>query len=427
MQARLYCLLIIFGLVLSACGGNAPNPGLDAYASTPQAGQPTQGQTQGLESGSISNGCTVQSPRPTPGPTEVSLFPPVTGADWVRGPEEAPVTILAYSDFECESCARLAAMLEEVQSEFPDQVRFVFRHLPLTGTEEKPFHEKAALAAQAAEAAGEQGKFWEMHDLLFERQGEWIQLEPAEFEEWLGEQAGELDLDGEQFRADLTAEVNVEEIQAAWERALSIGMLSAPFILVNGQIWPSDMPLSQSTLEGLVRLNLLEGRQFTTCPPMEIDPDGQYTATIQTEHGDIVIGLFADKAPIAVNNFVFLARQGWFDGVTFHRVLPGFMAQAGDPSGTGFGGPGYAFVNEDTGIKFDRPGLVAMANAGADTNGSQFFITYGPASHLDGGYTIFGEVLRGMEVVEKLAPRNPEQSPDLPPGDQILGVTITEK
>jgi cyclophilin family peptidyl-prolyl cis-trans isomerase len=187
------------------------------------------------------------------------------------------------------------------------------------------------------------------------------------------------------------------------------------------------MPLTQSTLEGLVELNLLEGRQFTTCPPVEIDPNKQYTATIQTEQGDILISLFADKAPIAANNFIFLARQGWFDGVTFHRVLPGFMAQAGDPSGTGFGGPGYAFVNEDTGIKFDRPGLVAMANAGPDTNGSQFFITTGPAPHLDGGYTIFGEVLQGMEVVEKLTPRNPEQSADLPPGDQILGVTISEK
>jgi len=140
------------------------------------------------------------------------------------------------------------------------------------------------------------------------------------------------------------------------------------------------------------------------------------------------VKLFPDIAPITVNSFVFLAEDGWFDGVSFHRVLPGFMAQGGDPSGSGMGGPGYAFKNETSpDLTFNRKGLLAMANSGPDTNGSQFFITYAPASHLDGGYTIFGEVLEGMDVVESLTPRDPSQGGDLPEGDRIISITIQEQ
>jgi cyclophilin family peptidyl-prolyl cis-trans isomerase len=148
---------------------------------------------------------------------------------------------------------------------------------------------------------------------------------------------------------------------------------------------------------------------------------------LHTEKGDITLDLFADKAPLAVNNFVFLARQGWFDGITFHRVLPDFMAQTGDPTGTGYGGPGYAFDNEITDLKFDGPGVLGMANAGPGSNGSQFFITYAPAPHLDGGFTIFGRLISGMDVLQKLTPRDPSQPVELPPGDKLVHVTIIEK
>jgi cyclophilin family peptidyl-prolyl cis-trans isomerase len=129
-----------------------------------------------------------------------------------------------------------------------------------------------------------------------------------------------------------------------------------------------------------------------------------------------------------VNSFIFLAKNNWFDGVTFHRVLPDFVAQAGDPTGSGFGGPGYAFDNEiDPTLTFDRAGILAMANAGPGSNGSQFFITYTAVPRLDGDYTIFGQVASGMEVVSNLTPRNPAESMDLPPGDKILDVEIIEK
>jgi len=158
---------------------------------------------------------------------------------------------------------------------------------------------------------------------------------------------------------------------------------------------------------------------------MTVDASRDYTAHIQTSRGDFDIKLYPDQAPLAVNSFVFLAQQGWFDGVGFHRVLPGFIAQTGDPSGTGSGGPGYVFKNEvSDGLKFNRAGLVGMANAGADTNGSQFFITYDAAPSLDGAYTIFGEVTAGMEVVESLTPRDPASGGELPAPDTILSVTI---
>ncbi|NPV86563.1 MAG: peptidylprolyl isomerase [Anaerolineae bacterium] len=160
---------------------------------------------------------------------------------------------------------------------------------------------------------------------------------------------------------------------------------------------------------------------------MMIDVNKRYTATVKmAKGGEFVIQLYADKAPITVNNFVFLAREGYYNGTTFHRVLEGFMAQGGDPTGSGRGGPGYVFVNEDSDLKFDRAGVVAMANAGRDTNGSQFFITFGPQERLNGGYTIFGQVISGMDVVNGITRRDPEQNPDFR-GDVIASITITEE
>lgn len=166
--------------------------------------------------------------------------------------------------------------------------------------------------------------------------------------------------------------------------------------------------------------------QWDAPPPMQIDPNKQYIATLDTEKGKIVVELLAKDAPITVNNFVFLARQGFYDGVTFHRVLKDFVAQGGDPTGTGMGGPGYFIPNENDNAKFDRPGLVAMANSGRDRNGSQFFITFKELPHLNGGYTIFGRVTSGLEVALALTLRDPDQNPDFP-GDRLNSVTIEER
>jgi cyclophilin family peptidyl-prolyl cis-trans isomerase len=318
--------------------------------------------------------------------------------------------------------------MEQLTKTFPNDVRFVYRNYPLIGTPESPFHDKAALATQAAEAAGKQGKFWEMHDVLFNKQADWSTLSVADFQQWLIQQAGTINLDVDKFTTDLTSTELVNFAQAAWEDGQKINLNSTPSIFLNGEPWPSGVTMNTTNFSTVIQLTLLEDRQFTECPPMAIDVTKQYIATLRTEKGDIVIELYADKAPLAVNSFIFLAHNGWFDGITFHRVMPGFVAQAGDPSGTGYGTPGYAFKNEiSSDLKFDSPGVVGMANAGADSNGSQFFITYSAQPTLDGDYTIFGKVIQGMDVATSLTPRDPSQSADLPPGVKILSVTIEEK
>ncbi len=168
-------------------------------------------------------------------------------------------------------------------------------------------------------------------------------------------------------------------------------------------------------------------KQWSTPPEMTIDVNKSYTATIETAKGNIVIELLPKIAPKTVNNFVFLARQGFYDGGTFHRVIKDFMAQGGDPSGTGAGGPGYSFEDEfSSDVTFDGPGLLAMANAGPATNGSQFFITYVATPHLNGLHTIFGKVTAGLEVALALTERDP-QDPNAPPGDVIKTISIEEK
>ncbi len=157
-------------------------------------------------------------------------------------------------------------------------------------------------------------------------------------------------------------------------------------------------------------------KQYDSPPSMSIEPSANYTATIKTNCGAISLELLADKAPITVNNFVFLAKDGFYDGVVFHRVIPDFMIQGGDPTGTGSGGPGYRFQDEfDPSVTFAKSGVLAMANAGPGTNGSQFFITLAPTPHLNGAHTIFGRVVQGQDVVEAIvATRGPGDRPKEP-------------
>jgi cyclophilin family peptidyl-prolyl cis-trans isomerase/tetratricopeptide (TPR) repeat protein len=168
-------------------------------------------------------------------------------------------------------------------------------------------------------------------------------------------------------------------------------------------------------------------QMYSTAPPMVIDPAKTYQATIVTEQGNIVLELYADRVPNTVNNFVFLARDGYYDNTAFHRVIPDFMAQGGDPTGTGTGGPGYSFADEfDPGLLHDSPGTLSMANSGPNTNGSQFFITYEAAPWLDGGHAVFGRVIQGIEVLQSLTPRDPQQAPGFE-GDKILTILIKEE
>jgi len=158
-----------------------------------------------------------------------------------------------------------------------------------------------------------------------------------------------------------------------------------------------------------------KAKVYSAPPPMTIDTSKQYTAIIETEKGDLVLELFAEDVPVTVNNFVFLAREGFYDGTTFHRVIPGFMAQGGDPTGTGTGTPGYSFADEFT-EHTHVAGALSMANRGPNTNGSQFFITYTPQHHLDGRHSVFGQLIEEMDVLNNIQQ-----------GDTVIRITIEEE
>lgn len=165
---------------------------------------------------------------------------------------------------------------------------------------------------------------------------------------------------------------------------------------------------------------------FAERPELTIDADKKYTAVIETEKGAFRIQLRPDLAIQTVNSFIFLAREGYYDGVTFHRVIPGFMAQGGDPTGTGSGGPGYSLPAEFSDTPYVR-GTVGMARtADPDSGGSQFFITFGEQTNLNGQYTVFGEITEGMDIVDSLSPRDPDD-PSAPPGDAIISIEILEE
>lgn len=300
-----------------------------------------------------------------------------------------------------------------LEDAYGDKVRVAYRHLPLIS-----LHDKAVITAEAAEAAGAQGQFFEMHDLLYERQGDWAGLsgEDEVIISKMVEYAAELGLDTERFQQELNDHVYRDKILTDYEAYSQFGRLATPTYAVNNVL------VSANEVSVVIDLILLQDRMYTDAPPQVIDPEKDYTATIRTERGDIVIELYTKRAPVNVNSFVFLAQEGWYDGTTFYVVLPGTATQAGDPTNTGAGYPGYGcgaeIIPEYT---FDKAGLVGLAPS------SQFIITYSAVSQLDSEVTIIGKVVQGMDVAESLTPRDPSQGVALPPGDVVQTIIIKEK
>jgi cyclophilin family peptidyl-prolyl cis-trans isomerase len=318
-------------------------------------------------------------------------------------------------------------VLARLVDAYPEHVQIVYRHFPLNR-----IHANAQKAAEASEAAGAQGAFWEYHDLLFERLSQWGSLNESAAHTYFVALADELGLDGAALGADLDNGTYAAYVTDMETESIAIGLTGTPSVIVDGFLIP-NVPFEYAVWENYVQQRILMAeaeailvdKQYDTAPPMTIDVDASYQATIRLESGaEIVIELLPQSAPETVNNFVFLAQEGWYDGVTFHRVIPGFMAQTGDPTGLGIGDPGYAINDEfDPELSHSGPGIVSMANSGPNTGGSQFFITYAPATHLDGLHAIFGRVIEGMAVVEGITPRDP-QDPNAPDGDRIMTITI---
>ncbi len=279
-------------------------------------------------------GTPTASPIPiTPLPT-LEPIAPISESDWVRGPADAPITLLLYSDFDCSTCADLAAVLSDLLAMHPDDIRLVFRDFPLL-----TIREKASLAAQAAASAGEQGKFWEMHDLLFARYDEWAALTPEQFTSWLGRNATGAGVQAAQLLDDLRSRRFEPVVADAYNQAVASGIPGTPFLFFNRDLFL--LPPTIENLEANVRLSLLTARQFAAPPPMTLDPDTDYYARLRLNVGEVIIDLFEDSAPQAVNSFVYLAESGWYDDTPAFRVVRGQYVELGDPSGTGFGAPGF--------------------------------------------------------------------------------------
>jgi cyclophilin family peptidyl-prolyl cis-trans isomerase/protein-disulfide isomerase len=335
------------------------------------------------------------------------------------GPANAPVTIVVFSDYQCPYCALLAAVLKQVRLTHSNDVRLVFVNTPLSS------HDKDAFATQAVEAADLQGKFWEMHDLLFDKQAAWSALTPSAFQAWAIQQAAGLGMDPAKFQADFNGKPVADRLQQALQSTASQPIVP-PLMFINGST-PYTGLADFASLDTVVRMEALTARQLSACPSWVIDPLEQYITTLHTAKGDVVIQLLPDKAPQAVNNFVSLARSGWYNDTTFFKVLPNFLVMTGDPSETGMGNTGYLFQTEIPDLHFDQAGMVAMDNSGPNTNSGRFFITLSPAEQLYGQYTIFGKVLTGLPVLSALSARNPQPGMVLPAGDQLINVTIAEK
>jgi cyclophilin family peptidyl-prolyl cis-trans isomerase len=318
--------------------------------------------------------------------------------------------------------------MEGLKASLGDDVRIVYRHFPLI-----TIHDKAQITSEAAEAAGAQDKFWEMHDLLFARQQEWVALPQDDMIDTLVSYAKEAGVDDiDQFRTDLEEGTFTDKVMAQYDESVQAGLTGTPSFVINGLNYPTQqLGLSYEALSLFTKMTQLKAQDkwfWFDQPEQVIDPGKEYLATIKTDKGDIVVELYPDTAPTNVNSFAFLADQDYFQGVTFHRVLPGFMAQGGDPTGLGFGFPGYRCEDEVTAAhSFDNAGVLALANSGPDTNGAQFFITYAATPNLNEGFTILGRVLEGQEVAESITPRDPSGNPLAPPGDKITDIIIEEK
>lgn len=408
----------------------SPAAAEDEAESAPTEEESTSTEEPTEASSSAADEATPEKIEPTSSSEETSVtletVANLRATDWVKGASENPVlAIVEYGDFQCPACGAAYPILKQLATDYPDDIQVVYRHFPLNH-----IHPYAQMMAEAAEAAGAQGKFWEYHDALFDNQGEASALSEDEIQPYLVDLADDLGLDTAQFEADLDNGTYKDKVNGFTEEAMTLAFSGTPTIFVNGEMIGGMPPYEAwvAYLEQMQVLAELEAKQYPAAPEMTIDVDARYFATVEMENGDIFkIQLYPQSAPQTVNSFVFLAREGWFDGVTFHRVLPGFVAQTGDPSATGMGGPGYTIPNEvDPSLTHGEAGMVAMANSGPDTNGSQWYVTLGDASFLDGGYTIFGKVVEGLEVVQKITPRDPSTNPDAEPGDKIKTITIEE-
>jgi len=366
----------------------------------------------------------TSSPIPTPAGSQYPTAVPVpidTDADWSKGPADAPLSLLVYSDFQCPYSAELQMVLKQLEQLHPEDLRIVYRPFPLiTG------HDNASLAAQIAHEAGVRGAFWEVHDLLFAQQEEWTSLSAQAFLEWAAPTFVSLGLDADALRESIGSGRYARMMEEAHVAGLASGLTGTPMLFINQEFYALAPELAP--LEATLRLKKLQLMQYASYPPLIIDLEANYLATIRLPEGEMRLELYAASAPLAVNNFIFLAQEGWYDDQGIYRVLPGVLVESGDPSATGLGGPGYAFEDEiDPDLTFDQPGMLAMSSLGPNANGCRFFINLNPLPNLNGSRTIFGQVLSGLDLLQDLQKRDPMDDLLQAPETKILSIEIEER
>ena len=280
------------------------------------------------------------------------------------------------------------------------------------------------LGTQASEAANLQGKFWDVTEHLLQNQSEWTSMDLAGFEQYLVKLAGDLGMDAVKFQSDLKSDAIVQLSQSFLADAEKAGITYTPFININGNI--PEQPVNPQYMGLIIQLLKMEDKQYKYCPPEVIKPGKTYQAVIDTEKGKVVIDLFAEQAPLAVNSFVFLTQEGWYNQSRFFEVVRDTatdglqVAVAGDPSETGYGSAGYNIGFENPSANFDKKGLVGMVK------GNQFFITFAPQTKLSGRFTVIGQVVEGLDIAETF-PVTLDASGNVLKGTLINSITIVEK
>lgn len=412
MKKLLIPALLILTLGLAACGTETAETPTPAPTEPPAASEPAPASS---DEPNEENPCTTFNIMDGILGNEVQGLPPVTEDDWIKGANDAPITLMVYSDLLCGHCANSEIIFNQLLNQYPNDVRMVFRHWVIFSNETRASND--LYAAQATEAAGRQGKFFELLDILFENQSEWGNLDQTAFDEWLGDKAESLGLNLTQFKDDIVDPEIVRKIEDAKTSGRNLGFGGTPTILLNGSVFEQ----SRDTLGLTIELIKFTESHFDDCPSLSIDVSKTYTATLETTKGNFQVELFNDTAPYAVNSFVFLANQGWYKNLPIISTEEFILS--GDPSGTGYGGPGYAFIDEtSTQFNFSEPGMLATFSIGPNLNGGSFFIN---KTSLDGqeGRTIFGRVTEGMDIVNRLILRD---NISTPPVDRIINITITE-
>ncbi len=372
--------------------------GLIAGCSTPASPEkisdetPPSGALQNLPPEPTQPACQVlASVTPTPHQATYLLE-----KDHRYGPTTAPLTLVVYGDYQCEPCARLDAALWRLMEEHPASIQWVYRHYPLA-----PVHDKALMAVQAVEAAARQGRFWEAHRFLYSQQEAWRDLPPEDFPSYLLDMARTLKLDLAQFTQDLTDTEIQSLAYRAWQAGQRMGLDSVPVLFINGEWFPG--PPTYEALRTVVALNLLTARRFNACPPWRLEAHRLYFLDFSLPQGRVSLRLEPEWALQGVNAVVFLAQEGWYEGMGIYGIAPNKAVFFGDPSNTGYGHPGFLIPWEAPAVPLEA-GRVVLLPETPGWNSPRMAILLGPAPEWEGQVTVIGEVAQGLDGLRSLVP-----------------------